>query len=88
MTVVAFGVEVLIGNQVAQVFLSFLLSRQLVWLQVFWLLLPLIALYLSLQAARRGTIARWRLFNLITFYIALLLIGLITGGGLLLAFLY
>jgi ABC-type proline/glycine betaine transport system permease subunit len=87
LTAIALAVEWSIGNRVARVFLDFLLSRHTIWLQVFWLLLPLISFYLGLQAYSRGTIDRWRGLNKATFFIAILLFMTTVLGGLALTFL-
>jgi hypothetical protein len=86
LTAIAVVTEWLVGSRVARTFLEFLLSRHAVWLHVFWLALPLIGFYLGLQAYHRGTIDRWRGFNKITFYIAILLFAIVVIGGLVLAF--
>lgn len=81
LTAAAVGVEWAVGNRVANVFLEFLLSRNTVWLQVFWLLLPLISFYFGFQAYDRGTIDRWRGLNKLTFYIAATLFFIVVVGG-------
>lgn len=88
LTAVAIAVEWSIGNRVAQVFLDFLLARHTVWLQVFWLLLPLVSFYLGYQAYSRGTIDRWRGLNKFTIYIAATLFLVVVAGGITLTLLY
>jgi ABC-type proline/glycine betaine transport system permease subunit len=81
LTAVAAGVEWVTSSRIASVFLEFLLSRNTVWLQVFWLLLPLISFYLGFRAYDRGTIDRWRGLNKLTFYTAATLFFIVVIGG-------
>jgi len=88
LTAIAVVVEWIVGSRVAGVFLEFLLSRQTVWLQICWLLLPVISFYLSLQAYTRGTIDRWHGLNRFTAYTAITLFFAVVVGGFSLAFFY